>query len=184
MTTKVAIFLAHALAMEQEAADRYDELADSMEVHNNKDVAELFRQMAKFSRLHGASVAQRATPYELPKLKSWQYRWNTPEPPEVGEPEGSHYMMTPYHALIFALDNEKRGQQFYASEASGSDDPTVRVWPPKGPMKRPSTSPNWKPGSPGLRCRPPTGPMTTTMPWWSTDPHISPLPRLRPGGGG
>ena len=126
MTTKVAIFLAHALAMEQEAADRYDELADSMEVHNNKDVAELFRQMAKFSRLHGASVAQRATPYELPKLKSWQYRWNTPEPPEVGEPEGSHYMMTPYHALIFALDNEKRGQQFYASEASGSDDPTVR----------------------------------------------------------
>ena len=127
MTTKVATFLAHALAMEQEAADRYDELADTMEVHNNQDVADLFRQMAKFSRLHGASVAQRATPYELPRLKSWQYRWNTPLPPEVGEPEGSHYMMTPYHALIFALENEKRGQQFYASEASGSDDATVRT---------------------------------------------------------
>ncbi|MDO8605706.1 MAG: ferritin family protein [Phaeospirillum sp.] len=126
MTTKVAIFLAHALAMEQEAADRYDELADTMEVHNNQDVAELFRQMAKFSRLHGASVAQRASPHELPRLKSWQYRWNTPEPPEVGEPEGSHYMMTPYHALIFALENEKRGHQFYATEASGSDDNAVR----------------------------------------------------------
>jgi len=124
--TKVAIFLAHALAMEQEAADRYDELADSMDVHNNQDVAELFRQMATFSRLHGASVAQRAAPYDLPKLKSWQYRWNTPEPPEVGEPEGSHYMMTPYHALIFALGNERRGHQFYASEASGSDDASVR----------------------------------------------------------
>ena len=127
MTTKVATFLAHALAMEQEAADRYDELADSMEVHNNKDVAVLFRQMADFSRLHGASVAERATPYQLPKLKSWEYRWNTPEPPEVGEPEGSHYMMTPYHALVFALENEKRGQQFYAVEASDSEDETVRT---------------------------------------------------------
>jgi rubrerythrin len=126
MTQKVAIFLAHAMAMEQEAADRYDELADSMEVHNNQDVAELFRQMSKYSRLHGASVAQRATPYDLPRLKSWQYRWNTPEPPEVGEVEGSHYMMTPYHALVFALENERRGHQFYASQAAESDDSSVR----------------------------------------------------------
>lgn len=127
MTTKVATFLAHAVAMENEAAERYDELADSMDVHNNPEVAELFRQMAKFSRLHGASVAERATGHDLPKLKSWQYRWNTPEPPEVGTPSGTHYLMTSFHALEFALENEKRGQEFYASEARGSDDAEVRA---------------------------------------------------------
>lgn len=127
MTTKVALFLAHALAMENEAADRYGELADTMDVHNNLEVADLFRQMAKFSRLHGASVAQRASAHELPSLKSWQYRWNTPEPPEVGTSGATHYMMTAYHALEFALDNEKRGYRFYADEAAGSDDAEVRA---------------------------------------------------------
>lgn len=127
MTTKVALFLAHALAMEYEAADRYDELADTMEIHNNQEVADLFRQMAKFSRLHGASVAARATGHDLPKLKSWQYRWNTPEPPEVGTAGATHYMMTAWHALDFALDNEKRGYRFYADEAAGSHDPEVRA---------------------------------------------------------
>jgi len=127
MTTKVALFLAHALAMENEAADRYDELADTMEIHNNQEVAELFRQMANFSRLHGASVASRASPYDLPRLKSWQYRWNTPEPPEVGAPGATHYMMTPWHALAFALENEKRGYRFYADEAAGSGDKDVRA---------------------------------------------------------
>jgi rubrerythrin len=126
MTNKVATFLAHAIAMEQEAADRYDELADSMDVHNNAEVATLFRQMANFSRLHGASVVERAKPYELPKLKSWQFRWNTPQAPEVGDIEGSHYLMTPYHALVFALENEVRGHQFYATEAKGNDDADVR----------------------------------------------------------
>ncbi|CAA7621057.1 conserved hypothetical protein [Candidatus Terasakiella magnetica] len=126
MSTKVATFLAHALAMENEAADRYDELADSMEVHNNPDVAEMFRQMAKFSRLHGASVAARAAPYDLPKLKSWQYRWNTPEPAEVGPVDDTHYMMTPYHALAFALENERRGMEFYADEAAANPEKDVR----------------------------------------------------------
>jgi rubrerythrin len=126
MTTKVATFLAHALAMEIEAADRYDELADTMEVHNNPDVAELFRQMSNFSRLHAASVAERTTGHDLPALKSWQYRWNTPEPPEVGAVEGTHYRMTPYHALSFALDNERRGRDFYASLARTGEDADIR----------------------------------------------------------
>jgi rubrerythrin len=126
MTTVVATFLAHALAMENEAADRYDELADTMEIHNNPEVADLFRQMAGYSRLHAASVAERAAGHVLPALKSWQYRWNTPEPPEVGAIEGTHYLMTPYHALCFALDNEQRGRDFYAAEAKASRDPEVR----------------------------------------------------------
>ena len=126
MTTPVATFLAHALALETEAAERYAELADVMEVHNNPEVAELFRQMSEFSHLHAASVRQRAAGHHLPKLHSWDYRWNTPEPPEVGAPEGTHYLMTPWHALTFALDNERRGHDYYADSAAGSDDPELR----------------------------------------------------------
>jgi rubrerythrin len=125
-STKVATFLAHAIAMETEAAERYDELADVMEVHNNLEVAALFRQMADFSRLHGDSVRKRAEGHDLPKLKSWEYRWDTPEPPEVGSPETAHYLMTPYHALDFALGNERRGHDFYAACAAESGDAEIR----------------------------------------------------------
>lgn len=126
MTTKVATFLAHAIALENEAADRYEELADIMEVHNNPEVAGLFRQMSEFSRMHALSVRRVAQDHVLPKLKSWEYRWNAPEPPEVGDYTGSHYLMTPYHALDFALANEKRGLEFYARCAKDTDDAEVR----------------------------------------------------------
>jgi len=127
MTTAVATFLAHALALETEAAERYAELADVMEVHNNPEVAELFRQMSDFSQLHADSVRQRAIGHLLPRLQSWDYRWNTPEPPEVGETQATHYLMTPWHALSFALDNERRGHDYYAGKAADGDDPELRV---------------------------------------------------------
>ena len=38
-----AEFMAHAYAMEAEAAERYAEFADSMETHNNLEVASMFR---------------------------------------------------------------------------------------------------------------------------------------------
>ncbi|MGE5517756.1 MAG: ferritin-like domain-containing protein [Bacteroidota bacterium] len=128
MPTKVALFLAHSIALEVEAGDRYDELADVMEVHNNPDVAALFRQMSDFSRKHAASVQERAKAFQpLPKLKSWEYRWNAPEPPEVGDFSGTHYLMTPFHALQFALANERRGWEFYNRSAADSQDADVRT---------------------------------------------------------
>jgi Rubrerythrin. len=127
MPTKVALFLAHSIALEVEAGDRYEELADVMDVHNNPEVAQLFRQMSAFSRKHAESVKERARQFEpLPKLKSWEYRWNAPEPPEVGDYTGTHYLMTPFHALNFALANERRGWEFYNNAASESSDPDVR----------------------------------------------------------
>ena len=126
MSSKVALFLAHSIALENEAAERYAELADMMEVHNNPDVAVLFRQMSEFSRQHAQSVEDRAVNFQpLPQLKSWEYRWNAPVPPEVGDITGTHYLMAPYHALEFALANEKRGHEYYSRMASDSDDDDV-----------------------------------------------------------
>lgn len=127
-SSKIALFLAHAVALETEAGDRYDELADVMEVHHNLEVAQLFSQMREFSRLHASQVAARALEYQpLPRLKSWEYRWETPESPESGDIGETHYLMTPYHALRFALANERRGWEYYNLVATNSPDAEVRA---------------------------------------------------------
>jgi len=50
-------FLVHAVAMEREAAERYLELADMMEAHNNLEVSRVFRDMHRYSTMHGDSIA-------------------------------------------------------------------------------------------------------------------------------
>lgn len=117
-------FLAHAIALETEAAERYLELADMMEAHNNLETAGVFRDMARFSTLHGDEIKSRSRALELPKLASWQYRWKTP--PEVGSEDGIHYLMTPYHALRYARENEIRGMEYYRMAAATSADAEVK----------------------------------------------------------
>src|SRR5271165_3539897 len=45
-----------ALVMENEAAQRYADLADAMDTHNNREVAALFRKMADIESRHGAQI--------------------------------------------------------------------------------------------------------------------------------
>lgn len=117
-------FLAHAIALEREAEERYGELAATMDAHNNPETARVFRDMARFSKMHGDAVAERAIDLPVSKLASWEFRWQLP--PEVGEDEGLHYLMTPYHALKYARDNEIRGMAYYSEVAASSEDPEVQ----------------------------------------------------------
>ncbi len=117
-------FLAHAVALEQEAAERYLELADMMEAHRNDAVSSVFRSMTRFSQMHCDSIKLRIGALELPKLQSWEYRWSSP--PEVGGEEGFDYMIEPYNALKYARANEVRAMQFYRWAAEGSSDAQVR----------------------------------------------------------
>ena len=48
--------MAQALAIEIEAAQRYAELADVMETHNNREVADLFRRMATIESRHADAI--------------------------------------------------------------------------------------------------------------------------------
>jgi len=120
------VFLAHALALEVEAAERYDELADTMSVHHNDEVAAMFGRMAGFSRMHADAVRGRAAKVELPHFKPWEYQWQGTEGPETGSVERTHYLMTPYHCLQLALHNERRGRDFYASIAAATTDAEVK----------------------------------------------------------
>jgi len=122
----VGEFLAHALELETEAAERYRVLADSMEVHNNRQVAELFQSMAMFSDQHAAEVRERARGIEIPVIAPWDFKWSCPESPEAPCMEDVNYLMTPRQVLDLALHNETRGRDFYAGVAAQSPDEAVR----------------------------------------------------------
>lgn len=124
MSYSLPEFLAHAIAMEKESAERYLELADMMETYSNDDASSLFRAMNRFSVLHHDSVRERAGSMELPKMKSWQYRWTSP--PEMADEDAFDRELDPFTALHYARENEIRAMEYYQSVAEESDDPEVK----------------------------------------------------------
>lgn len=120
-----ADFMAHAYAMETEAAERYAEFADSMEVHNNREVAELFRKLARIEQIHADQILEQMGWKQSP-LSSVNVRWEGMEGPETADPTELHYLMQPYHALQIALLNEKRARDFFANLAKVTKDAGVR----------------------------------------------------------
>lgn len=124
MSYSLPEFLAHAVALEDEAAERYLELADIMESNRNDEVADVFRTMSRYSRMHHEDVMARVGKTPLPKLGFWQYRWVSP--PEAAGDDAIDFYMAPYNALRLARDNELRGYKYYKSVADEAKDPEVK----------------------------------------------------------
>ena len=122
----LAALMAQALAMEQEAAERYADLADSMEMHNNADVAELFRRMAAIEGLHAAQIMQQMG-WEHPPVASPAPAWEGLEAAETIGVEDVHYLMRPWHALQLALVAEQRAERFFAALARDAKDEAIRA---------------------------------------------------------
>jgi rubrerythrin len=120
-----AEFMAHAYAMEAEAAERYAEFADSMEVHNNLEVAELFRKLSRIEQRHADQILEQMGWKQSP-VSTADVRWQGAEGPETADPTELHYLMQPYHALQIALHNEKRARDFFANLAKVTKDAGVR----------------------------------------------------------
>lgn len=121
-----AEFLAHALEMEAESAERYRELADNMEVHNNPEVATLFRQLAHEGDAHVAGVKRLCARIDLPNIAPWAFKWSCPDGPESLPVDDVHYLMSRRQALELALHNENRGLDFYIQVAQRSAHAEVR----------------------------------------------------------
>jgi rubrerythrin len=122
----VGDFLAHALEMEVESAERYRELADNMEVHNNPEVAALFHRLAVESDVHVKQVQRLAATTQLPDIAPWAFKWSSPDGPESATLDEVHYLMTRCQALRLALHNETRGLAFYRQIAERSSAAPVR----------------------------------------------------------
>jgi rubrerythrin len=118
--------MAQALVMEMEAAQRYTEFADAMEMHNNVEVAALFRKMAVIEDKHAqqimAEMGWTTTPAPLPGA----VQWGGFEAPETTPIDEVHYLMQPYHALELALANEERAERFFAQLGKAATTASVR----------------------------------------------------------
>ena len=105
-------FMSHAYAMELDASERYAEFADQMEVHNNIEVAELFRKLSEIEGLHARQILQEMGWPRMPE-PVFPGQWPDAEPPETAPVTELHYLMQPYQALELALRNEERAVMFF-----------------------------------------------------------------------
>lgn len=118
-------FMAQALAMEFEAMQRYADLADAMEMHNSRDVAELFRRMALIENKHAAKIMAEMgwkEPPPLPPAPAWEGF----EAAETIALDDVHDLMRPWHALQLALRAEERAERFFARLAQAATVDSVR----------------------------------------------------------
>ena len=120
--SELANFLAHSLELESEARERYAELADSMDAHHNRPVADFFRRMAGEAEHHLREVAELAGHMSLPQLKAWEFDWPDAEPPETASYEALHYRMSLRQAMTLALANEHAAERYYREFARRSAD--------------------------------------------------------------
>jgi len=118
--------MAYAYALELEASERYAEFAEAMAAHNNREVAELFRKLARIEHRHAEQILEDMGWTEPPAPPSTGYRWEGPEGPETADTAALHYLMQPYHALEIALHNERRAHRFFNGLAKSATTDKIR----------------------------------------------------------
>lgn len=118
-------FMAQAYAMELDAQSRYEDLADAMETHNNREVAELFRRMAAIEGKHAAQILAEMG-WQEPPAYAAAPAWEGFESAESVPIDEVHYLMRPWHALQLALAAEQRAERFFAELAMSAQAEPIR----------------------------------------------------------
>ncbi len=119
-------FMAQALQMELDAAQRYIEFADMMEVHNNPEVVEWFHKMADIEGKHAAQIMAQMGWKQAPAPGADAPRVAGFEAVEGAAVDELHYLMQPWHVLQLALAGEERAERFFAQLAQAATDESVR----------------------------------------------------------
>ncbi|NYZ16196.1 2Fe-2S iron-sulfur cluster binding domain-containing protein [Azospirillum sp. RWY-5-1] len=118
-------FLGYAVKVEEDAAIHFDELAAEMAKVGNTEVAELFSQLAGYSRLHLEEARKRAGDGVDSLVLPGDHVWPTLETPErtalwAGDPSLSRL-----DALRAALQGEKLGFEFYYTVQGHTKNPEI-----------------------------------------------------------
>lgn len=121
----LGVLLAHALAMETDAADRYGELADQMEMHRKADVATIFRRLESAEKKHLAELEELCAEMDLPHIAPWDFKWGG-ESPEAIAVDRVSYQMSVKGAVLLALHHEKLAYGFYSRVAAQTSDSEVK----------------------------------------------------------
>ena len=117
-----------ALLIETNAVDTYEMLADQMQMHNNQEVADFFSKMVDIEKLHVQHIEKMSRNIKLPTIDESTIAWPDNQPPESPHHESMHYLMTPHHAVLQAIEAEKSALVFYQQITSSDAPDKVRNW--------------------------------------------------------
>ena len=118
--------LAVAYQIESDAVERYNELADQMETHNNPELVKIFRDLARAEGIHAEEIRRLAGDFDVANDARQIARFRRKESPEEAELDSAHYLMTPWHALQLSLAGEKRALAYFTSIVETAKDPKVK----------------------------------------------------------
>jgi rubrerythrin len=112
------------ILIEEEARERYEELAAQMEVHHTPDAAALFRFMVGNEAKHGAQLAERRAALfgNEPPVVTRAMLWDI-EAPDYDEVRA---FMTQRQALEVARRAEEKAHAFFVAALPHEQDPDVK----------------------------------------------------------
>ncbi len=113
-----------AILVEDEAEERYRELAENLELHNTKEAARFFRFMVECEAKHGRELrGKRAELFgEQPSTVDGSMLWDVEAPAY----EVARSFMTLHDALDVALAAETKAFEFFDGALPSVEDPEVR----------------------------------------------------------
>ena len=116
-----------AAAMEQEAADRYAEIASRMRREGNPSLADVFERMSADEQGHLAGVIHLSEGIEGKAPDPARIRWQLPETfDDEGAGTTDPRLLSAYRALSMAVRNEERAFAFWCYVAAHADAPDIR----------------------------------------------------------
>ena len=121
-------FLAYSVHLEQDAALRFDQLADAMDACGNQEVGKLFRRLARYSRMHLSEARARSAYRDVPSLKPSDFVWPDIESPETAAIWAADPFLGREQALEIALDAETGAFNYYKSILDTTEDPEIKIF--------------------------------------------------------
>lgn len=113
------------ILIEEEAAERYEELAEQMESHHTPGAAEFFRIMIRNEKKHGEDLAKRRSEMfgeaEVNVDRSMLWEVEAPAYDRV------EMFMTAKQALLVALDAERKAHRFFVDAIEHLSNAEVRA---------------------------------------------------------
>ncbi|WP_424193745.1 ferritin-like domain-containing protein [Ampullimonas aquatilis] len=121
-------FLAYSIKLEEEAALRFDQLADAMTSSGNGAVGKLFRRLAQYSRMHLNDARARSGFRDIPHIKANEFDWPDIESPETAAIWAADPFIGREQALQVALDAESASLAYYRNILESTQDPEIRTF--------------------------------------------------------
>jgi rubrerythrin len=119
-------FLAHALAIEHEAADRYREFERYFSDRGEEVLAGLCRNLARFEQEHYEQLLEQSRGRSLPAIDDRHYHWLGDGSPEAPAREFFYRVANARQLLEVALQAEHNAADFFRWAASSAPDEAVR----------------------------------------------------------